>query len=411
MILFFCGCASSSDNAGDSGNTTAETAVSAQEPVKTSDTTSKPSEPPADPIKLRISGMSLDEKVGQLLFLGFQGTELDSQAREVINKYKPGGLIVMGENVKCAPQLLDLVNSLKAEGSKGGIPAFISVDEEGGRVSRMPPELKDIPPARTVGKTGSADVAYAIGGVLAEELKAFGFNMDFAPVLDIWSNPKNTVIGDRALGTEPDTVERLGVQVMKGISFAGVIPVVKHFPGHGDTLADSHKELPVSDSTLERLRRFELKPFVEAVGNGADAVMVAHILLPQVDAEYPASLSRTFITDILRKQIGFSGVVITDDMTMGAISKNYGMAEAALLSFKAGSNMILIVRGYDDGVAVAEALKSAVQSGEISGDRLDESVYRILKLKEKYGINNVPIEAVDVEKLNNDIKKAVSFIH
>ena len=357
-----------------------------------------------------MADMSLDEKIGQLLFLGFQGTVLDKRAIEVIDRYRPGGLIVMGENVKSAAQLLALVNSLKAESSKGGIPAFIAVDEEGGRVSRMPPELKDIPSARTIGKTGGADIANSVGGVIAEELKAFGFNMDFAPVLDIWSNPKNTVIGDRALGTDADTVGRLGVQVMKGLASEGIIPVVKHFPGHGDTTADSHKELPVSDSSLERLKSFELKPFAEAAGNGADAVMVAHILLPRVDDKNPASLSRTFITDILRKLIGFDGVVITDDLTMGAISKNYGMAEAALMSFKAGSDLILVVHGYDDEVAVAEALKNAAQSGEISRDRLDESVYRILKLKEKYKVENVHVDAVDIEKLNSEIEKVTGNI-
>ena len=412
IVIFLFGCGVlGSDNGRDDGKTIAETTISTSEPAKSSDTSSKPPEPAVDPITLRMADMSLDEKIGQLLFLGFQGTVLDEQAMEVIDSYKPGGLIVMGENVKSATQLLALVNSLKAESSKSRIPAFISVDEEGGRVSRMPPELKDIPSARTIGKTGSADIANRVGLVIAEELKAFGFNMDFAPVLDIWSNPKNTVIGDRALGTDADTVGRLGVQVMKGLAAAGVIPVVKHFPGHGDTIADSHKELPISESSLERLKSFELKPFAEAYANGADAVMVAHILLPKVDAENPASLSRTFITDILRKQIGFDGIVITDDMTMGAISKNYGLAEAALMSFKAGSDMILVVHGYEDEAAVAEALKNAVQSGEISRDRLDESVYRILKLKEKYKIGNVNIDAVDIEKLNSEIEKVKRGVH
>lgn len=410
IVLLFYGCGSVTDNGRDSGKTSTETSVSTSEPSKSSDTQQKPPEPAPDPIILKIAEMTLDEKIGQLLFFGFQGTVLDKPTMDVIGKWKPGGLIVMGENVKSADQLLALVNSLKDQNSKSGIPAFISVDEEGGRVSRMPPELKNMPSARTIGKTGSADIAKSVGGMLAEEVKAYGFNMDFAPVLDIWSNPKNTVIGDRALGTDPDTVGRLGVQVMKGIASSGVVPVVKHFPGHGDTTADSHKELPVSNSGLERLESFELKPFVEAVRDGADAVMIAHILLPKVDAENPASLSRTFITDILRKKIGFNGVVITDDMTMAAISKNYGMAEAALKSFKAGSDMILVVHGYNDEAAVAEALKNAVLNGEISGDRLDQSVYRILKLKDKYKIENVHVDAVDIDKLNNDIEKVTEKI-
>lgn len=407
MVLFLCGCTLINDGSRNSDKTASETTIETTEPAKSADTAQKPPEPAADPIKLKIAGMSLDEKIGQLLFFGFDGSVLDAKATEVIERYRPGGLIVMGDNVKSASQLLALVNSLKAVSSKNGIPAFISVDEEGGRVNRMPPELKNLPSAQIIGKTGSADTANSVGGVIAEELKAFGFNMDFAPVLDIWSNPKNTVIGDRALGTDADTVGRLGIQVMKGISSSDVIPVVKHFPGHGDTTADSHKELPVSDSSLERLQSFELKPFEEAIGSGADAVMVAHILLPQVDDKYPASLSKIFITDILRKQMGFGGVVITDDMTMGAISKNYGLAEAAVISFQAGSDLILVVRGYDNEVSVAEALKNAVQSGKVSQARLDESVYRILKLKEKYKVENVPVDAVDVQGLNSKIGKVM----
>ena len=409
IVLLISGCASGKD--GGKGETAStETAASAPETVKPAE----PAKTPAvveDPIKTRLAGMSLDEKIGQLLVFGFSGTSLDQGTTEMLDRYKPGGLIIMGENVKSAGQLLELVNSLKAVSSESGIPAFISVDEEGGRVSRMPPELKNIPSALTVGKTGNAGIAGGVGSAVAGELKAFGFNMDFAPVLDIWSNPQNTVIGDRAFGTDADTVGRLGVSAMNGIASAGVIPVVKHFPGHGDTTADSHKELPVSDSTMERLESFELKPFYEAVANGADAVMVAHILLTQVDAKYPASLSKAVITDILRNKMGFGGVVITDDLTMAAISKNYGLAEAAVLAFQAGSDLILVVHGSDSQAAVAGALKNAAASGEITRDRLDESVYRILKLKEKYNLENVPVEAVDIEKLNSSIEKAVADVH
>jgi beta-N-acetylhexosaminidase len=405
IAVLFYGCGPVNDSGSSTGTTAPETTISVREPEETEKTAREPDDEEKDTVRLRMAAMSLDEKIGQVLFFGFEGVALDPQAIEIIERYKPGGLIVMGGNVKSVPQLLELVNSLKAEASKNGIPAFISVDEEGGRVNRMPPELKNLPPARKIGKTGSADIADSVGGLIADELRAFGFNMDFAPVLDIWSNPENTVIGDRALGTDAETVGRLGVRIMKGIASGGVIPVVKHFPGHGDTAADSHKELPVSDRSLKSLEDLELKPFEEAIANGADAVMVAHILLPQLDANYPSSLSKALITDILRNQMKFDGLVVTDDMTMGAISKNYGLAEAAVTSFQAGSDMILVVNCYDDEIAVAEALKDAVGSGKITQERLDESVYRILKLKEKYGLENAPVGAVDVAKLNSRIEK------
>lgn len=405
LLLLFCSCAPVKGG-GPGTNTTAagpENQGSGSESPST--TTGEPVETERDPLRIQLDGMSVDEKIGQLLFFGFDGMAPDEQALDMISRYRPGGLIIMGANVESSSQLAKLVDALKAGTEKYGIPAFIGVDEEGGRVSRMPPELKDMPAALKVGKTGDPGHAEGMGRVIAEELKAFGFNMDFAPVLDIWSNPKNTVIGDRAFGTDPETVGKMGIPVMKGLADGGIIPVVKHFPGHGNTVADSHKELPVSDSGVERLKSFELKPFEEAVASGADAVMIAHILLEQVDDQYPASLSKAVITDLLRNQMGFDGVVITDDMTMGAIAKNYGLEEAAVKAVQAGCDLLLVVHGYDREAQVAESLKNAVQNGEISEERLDESVYRILRLKEKYGLTNTPVGAVDVKRLNSEIDR------
>lgn len=404
VILFLGGCAPDKDKENNNVTTAGSTAATTAKPA-TSGRPPEPSRTETDPSMLTLSKMSTEEKIGQLLVFGFEGAEADVQASGIISKYKPGGLIIMGDNVKSAAQLRQLVNSLKAAASKNRVPAFISVDEEGGRVSRMPPELRNMPSALTVGKTGDSGYAKNMGGVIAEELKAFGFNMDFAPVLDIWSNPKNTVIGDRAFGTDPKTAGAMGVQAMKGLADGGIIPVVKHFPGHGDTVADSHKELPVSNSSPERLKDFEFKPFEAAIANGADAVMIAHILLERVDDKYPSSLSKAVVTGILRNQLGFGGVVITDDMTMGAIADNYGLEEAAVMAVNAGCDLVLVVRDYDKEARVAEALKSAVQKGEISQERLDESVYRILKLKAKYGLTDDPVGAVDVKKLNEDISR------
>lgn len=359
--------------------------------------------PAADTIREQIRGMTLEEKIGQMVIVGFNGYVINDHARIMIRDYHVGGIILYGYNVQSTNQLLTLINSLKSADAVNKIPLFISVDEEGGRVSRMPAEFLDLPTNEAIGRINSGNLSYRIGSVIAEEIKAFGFNMDFAPVLDINSNPNNPVIGDRSFGNNAEIVSRLGVQTMKGIQAGGVIPVVKHFPGHGDTSIDSHVGLPVVNHDLNRLKSFELIPFEEAVKNQADAVMVAHILLSRIDPVFPASLSRTIITNILRNQMGFIGVVITDDMTMGAITRNFNLSYAAVQSINAGSDIILVSRGYDNEVNLINALKNAVINGTIPIERIDESVYRILKLKQKYNLRDNIISSIDVNKINNDI--------
>lgn len=362
-----------------------------------------------DPIKRQINEMTLDEKIGQMVIVGFDGYAIDDNTRILIKNYHVGGFILYSYNVESSSQLLTLINSLKSMNSSNRIPLFTSVDEEGGRVSRMPAEFNKLPTNEAIGRINNADFSYKIGGVISEEIKSFGYNMDFAPVLDINSNPNNPVIGDRSFGTNAEVVSKLGVATMKGIQSGGIIPVVKHFPGHGDTSVDSHVGLPYVDHDLSRLKSFEFVPFDMAIKNGADAVMVAHILLTKIDPANPASMSKAIITDILRNQLKFNGVVITDDMTMGAIIKNYEISSAAVKSVNAGSDIILISRGYDDEVKVIDALKKAVENNTIPESRIDESVYRILKLKDKYNLKDTAISSIDVKKINSDISAVLDM--
>ncbi|PRR76579.1 beta-N-acetylhexosaminidase [Clostridium thermopalmarium] len=357
-----------------------------------------------DPIKEKINAMTLDEKIGQMFIVGIDGYDLNDNSKSLIEKYKVGGFILFKDNIKNVNQLLSLINSLKVENSSNKIPLFLSVDEEGGKVTRMPDELKSLPTNKVIGKINDVDFSNKIGKTIAGEIKAFGFNMNFAPVLDINNNPKNPVIGSRSFGSNPDIVTKLGIETMKGIQSENVIPVVKHFPGHGDTSVDSHIGLPIVNNDLKRLEEFELIPFAKAIENEADAVMIAHILLPKVDEKNPSSMSKIIITDILRNSLKFNGVVITDDMTMGAITKNYNINDATIKSIKAGSDIVLICHGYDNEIGVINYVKNAVLKGEITEERIDESVYRILKLKEKYDLKDEIIKSVDVEKINNDIK-------
>lgn len=363
--------------------------------------------PEPDPLAEQLAAMTVEEKVGQLLIGGFEGTEIGDQATRLVQEYQVGGLILYGRNIAGAGQLVTLTNGLKALNG-GGIPLFLSIDQEGGGVDRMPPEVRRTPGAYCVGQTGSVPAAQSYGDVLAAECAAFGLNLDFAPVLDVWSNPGNTVIGQRAFSADARTVAGLGPAAARRMMDQGVIPVVKHFPGHGDTAVDSHVGLPVVDKSPEELEETELIPFRAAIQSaGTDgqvpAVMVAHILLTQLDPERPASLSPAVVTGLLREELGFAGAVLTDDLTMGAVTQSYGLGEAAVLAVEAGCDILLVCHGQDSVPAVRTALLEAVASGRITAERLDESVYRILRLKTEYALTNEPVSPPDLEALNAQI--------
>ena len=373
-------------------------------PVPTPINTSGEPVQEGDKIKEQIMGMSLDEKIGQMVIVGLDGYAVDEHARQMIEEYNVGGFILFKSNIQNSSQMLGFLNSLKRVNQSNKVPLFLSVDEEGGRVSRLPDEFLKIPSNRTIGKLNNSSVSHQVGSIIGEELKSFGMNMDFAPVLDINSNPKNPVIGDRSFGTTPELVSKLGVQTMKGLQSKNIIPVIKHFPGHGDTSTDSHVGLPRVNNDLKRLRSFELRPFRDAIENGAEAVMVAHILLPKIDPKNPASFSRTIISDILRTEMNYDGVVITDDFTMGAIVKNYNIGQAAVKSVLAGSDIVLVCHDFEKEKTVISALRNAAQSGQLPMDRIDKSVTRILQLKQEHGITDDPAKSVDPKPINDKIR-------
>ena len=378
------------------------------EPVAVLPTESEPpaSTPAPDPVAEQMSAMTLEEKVGQLFIAGFYGTEDGDYVDSLIRDYKVGGLIFFGRNVGTAEELVSLVNDLRTENGDY-IPMFFSVDQEGGTVERLPDEVSALEDAYTYGQSGSSEVGYALGQVLAHECVAFGFNLDFAPSLDIWSNPENTVIGTRAFGTTAEAVEAVGPWAAYGLMDGGVIPVVKHFPGHGDTAVDSHVGLPTVSKTVEELLTSELIPFQSAIagreGEGVPAVMVAHILMTAIDPDRPASLSQAVVTGLLREQLGFDGVVFTDDLTMGAITENYGLDEAAVLALEAGCDVLLVCHNEGDLALARQAVLDAVASGRLTEERIDQSVYRILSLKQAYGLTNDPIATPDLQALNQEI--------
>ncbi|WP_460411711.1 beta-N-acetylhexosaminidase [Paraclostridium bifermentans] len=332
-------------------------------------------------ILIKINEMTLDEKIGQMVLSGFNGTDFNGELDTLINDLKVGGVILFSRNIEDSKQLKKL--NLDIEEANKNIPVFISIDEEGGRVNRLAKNIKRFESAKSIGDKGDIKYAYENGKEIGKTLKEYKINMNFAPVLDIYSNSKNTVIGDRAFGNNEKIVETMGIATMQGLKDEDVIPVIKHFPGHGDTEVDSHIGLPVVEKSIDQLYDFEFVPFKKAIESGADAVMVSHILMKQIDDKNPATLSYNLITEILRNDMKFSNVIITDDMCMKAITNRLSVEEASIKSIKAGSDIILIGSDIGKTKSVIEKIKLEVETNEISEKRIDESVYRILKLKEK----------------------------
>jgi beta-N-acetylhexosaminidase len=364
-----------------------------------------------DKIKQQIDNMTLDEKIGQLITVGIDGYNLDDNAKGLIESKKVGGIILFKNNVNDSNQLLQLINSIKETNSTNKIPIFISVDQEGGRVNRLPSEIKSLPSNEIIGNKNDNKLAYDIGKNIGYALGSFGFNMDFAPVLDVNSNPNNTVIGDRSFSNDKDKVASLGASEINGFKDSNIISVAKHFPGHGDTATDSHYALPIINKTLDELKSVEFVPFKKAIEEKVPAIMVSHILMPQIDSDNSASMSKTIITDILRKDLKFHGLIVTDDMTMGAVTNDLDITTACINAINAGADLLLVCHGYDNEINVINAIKDSINNEIISIDTINKSVYRILSLKENYKITDEKIKEVDINIINTKFEDILNKIN
>lgn len=337
-----------------------------------------------DEIQELLNSMSLEEKIGQMFVIGFDGYESDENIKDLILNKQVGGIILFSKNISTVEQIRSLINELNELNSENKSKLFMSVDEEGGIVSRIPKEMGSFEAAWNVGIRGDLDYAFQHGEAIGSTLKALGFNVDFAPVLDVNSNPNNPVIGSRAFSDDPYTVRAMATQVYKGLKSEGIIAVGKHFPGHGDTSVDSHESVPVINKSLDDLKQIELIPFEYAINEGIPMIMTSHLLLPQLDSEEVASISPTIINDLLREELKFKGVTITDDMVMGGITTNYTVEEGIVKAIEAGQDMVILSVGYENQLAAINAVIESVNSGRISEESIDESVYRILSLKNEY---------------------------
>lgn len=324
------------------------------------------------------------KKIGQRFAAGFPSYEISEEFIDLVKEYKIGNVILFKENIKSKEQLFALCGELQLLIQKEtGYPAFIAIDQEGGVVSRLGSDAAVIPSAMAIAATGNAQNAYAAGLITGRELMAMGVNMNLAPDMDVNSNPRNPVIGVRSYGDTAETVSRFGAQMIRGLRDAGILCTAKHFPGHGDTAVDSHLGLPCVDKTLEELKACELKPFEAAIQAGVSAVMTSHILFPKLEPEgLPATMSRRIITGLLKKELGFSGLTLSDCMMMNAIQGHFGTVNGCLMAAKAGVDLIFISHSNKLAGEAARAMLEAYENGELDADEMDESVQKILLFKE-----------------------------
>ncbi|XDD47381.1 glycoside hydrolase family 3 protein [Leptospira sp. WS39.C2] len=339
--------------------------------------------------------MTDEELVGQTIHIAIPSRTVDQIALDEIKQTKPGGIILFGKNLGKKEEIISLTENLQLAAKDNGLqPFFISTDQEGGRVFRVQDGITHYPGAMAVGQTGKKEWGEIVGFVTSYELKSLGLNFLFAPVLDINNNPLNPVINTRSFGSDVNRVSEVAVAYEKGARAGGCLPVIKHFPGHGDTTVDSHLGLPIINKSLQDLEKLELVPFKQSIQGGAEAVMSAHIVYPKIDPNFPATLSKTILTDVLRKSLQFDGIIITDAMEMHAISKNYEKDRPGVLTILAGANIVLLTSWGETAKKFKAQLMDAYKKGEFrfldkegkEHDLLKEAVHKQIRKKLELGI-------------------------
>jgi beta-N-acetylhexosaminidase len=323
------------------------------------------------------------QKIGAAMIVGLQGTTLTPDEKKFLVKENIGGVILFKRNFENPKQVFDLTSELRslAKMKPDGTPFLISIDQEGGRVARFRAPFTEWPPMAKVGVIDSATVAFKVAHTIATELAAVGVNMDFAPSVDVLTNPANTVIGDRSLSSNAENVAKLGSAMVRGFIKAGVIPVAKHFPGHGNTLIDSHEELPVETKTLADLEACELEPFRRVIRARLDFLMTSHILFKNIDPDWPVSLSKIFQTDILRGSLRYRGLIISDDLDMKALTKHHSKGDIAVRALQAGTNVLLYCNEPDSPPTAIDAVEKAVADGALPEKTIADNAAAVVGLK------------------------------
>ncbi len=330
-----------------------------------------------------MSLRDIRKHVGQLAIAGFDGLSIPADLRALAREFDLGGVIYFARNVESPEQVAEL--SREARSLARELPLWVSVDQEGGRVARLKAPFTLWPPMLTLGRSGDTELAARFARALAAELKAVGISLDFTPVLDINTNPRNPVIGDRALAERAEDVARFGRVIIETLQSEGVAACGKHFPGHGDTSTDSHLELPLIEHSPDRLEAVEFVPFRAAIDAGVSSIMSAHILVPSLDAERPATLSPTIIDGLLKKKLGFKGLVVSDDLGMKAIASRYGIPEATTEAVAAGCDVALLCNmTVETQVAALEAIIRATEQDTLPATRVEDALTRHRRVKERF---------------------------
>jgi beta-N-acetylhexosaminidase len=321
--------------------------------------------------------------VGQLSIAGFAGHAIPSDLRLLAREFDLGGIILFARNVDSPEQVAEVAR--EAQELACDLPLWVSVDQEGGRVARLKAPFTVWPPMLTLGRSGSEELAARFAGALAAELTAVGITLDYTPVLDIHTNPNNPVIGDRALAERAGDVARLGRVIIRTLQDHGIAACGKHFPGHGDTSTDSHFELPLIEHPPDRLEAVELVPFRAAIEEQVASIMTAHILIPALDGERPATLSPRIVNGLLKQQLGYDGLVLSDDLEMKAIAGRFGIGDATVAAIAAGCDAVLMCGAAQDAQAQAlEAVIKAVENDTLPLSRVEDALARHRRVKARF---------------------------
>lgn len=338
---------------------------------------------------MKVEELSIEEKVGQMLMVGLDIPNAIDIVDDLILKYKIGGILLYKKNYKNYEELVQLVNYIKKINTANKVPIFIAIDQEGGRVNRMPGDIENLPSANclaTISENEKINLVKESGKITGEMLGMMGINMNFAPVLDVKRFGDNHAIGDRAYSENANLVAKYGIDYMKALKNNNVIPVIKHFPGHGATNKDSHFILPVIGKDINDIEKEDMIPFKKAIEEGVDALLVGHLLIKKQTNKLPATMSKNFITKYIRKKYHYKGLIITDDMRMKGVKLLYGKNRAVKKAFFAGNDIILIKYGKDE--KLIERLIQEIKKDKLKEARVNRSVKRILNIKDKYHVNN-----------------------
>ena len=341
------------------------------------------------------------DKIGQLMIIGLRATTLSQDEAEFIVRNNIGGVILFPRNIESPEQLHAFCSSIQQlrHKTRDKLPLFISIDMEGGRVARLKKPFTEWPPLARLGALDSTSLSFKMALAMGAELSAVGINLDFAPCVDVLTNPANKVIGDRSISNDPEMVAKHASALVRGYIKSGVIACAKHFPGHGNTLVDSHEDLPVEEADMQRLKDVELVPFKKTFRARVDMVMTSHIRFPKIDPKWPCTLSEIFVKDLLRKELRYRNLIITDDLDMKALANHFDRKEIPVRALEAGCDILLYCNEFDRPEMALDAIDHALKDGRLSAKQIDESYARVAAIKKEAILKPDPLPWTQAVKL------------